>query len=112
MTREEFFATVTPAFLTFLSVAVPALLTWLTALIRGWVKKQNEAKDREALHMALATGVKAAGEKLGPNASNAAVIEYAVGYAEKSVPDAMKNLKPSAEVLGQIALAKRADAKE
>lgn len=104
MTKDEFFATITPALLNFLSIAVPAILGYVAYLIRCWVAKATEAKDREALHSALDTGVKAATAKGMKDVP--AVVEYAVAYAGKSVPDAMKNLDPPSDVLAKIARSK------
>lgn len=107
MTKDEFFSTVIPALMTFMGVAIPALLAWLTAIVRCWMKKQNEARDREALHSALETGVLAGELKYGANGSRGDVVAYAVDYAQKSVPDAMKALNPPADVLAKIAMSKQ-----
>ena len=105
MTREEFFATVGPAFFQFLAIAVPALLTWIGVSMQRLRNKQAEYADRDALHKAIRTGVAGGLKKLGPHADVKQVIEYAEAYANKSVPDAMANLKPTADLFGRIAQA-------
>jgi hypothetical protein len=103
MTNEEFWATVTPALLSFLSVAVPAILSYIAYIVQSWVAKAREGKDREALHSALQTGVRAA--ETTPLPQDEKVL-YAVNYARKSVPEALANLAPSAEVLTKLAQSK------
>jgi hypothetical protein len=105
MSKDDFFATVTPALMTFLGVAVPALLAWLGAILKSWTAKQKEATDRQALHMALETGVGAAVVR-DHHATSQEKARYAVDYARKSVPDAIANLNPSTEVMEKIALSK------
>jgi len=108
MTKDDFMATVTPALLNFLAVAIPALLLWIGTLIRSWTNKQAEATDRQALHSAMETGTAAAEKKFsGTNAPASEKAAYAVNYAEKSVPDAIKNLKPTSEVMAKLAMAKQ-----
>ena len=109
---DDFLKAVTPALLTFLSVAVPALLAWLTNIVRCWANKQNEAKDREALHSALATGMTVAETKYGASGNTSEKVAYAIDHAQKSVPDAMRNLNPPADVLAKIAMSKQAIPKE
>ena len=82
MTNEEFWATVTPALLSFLSVAVPAILSYIAYIVQSWVAKAKEAKDREALHSALNSGIKSAEHYPGRSDER---VEYAIDYAGKSV---------------------------
>jgi hypothetical protein len=103
MTNEEFWATVTPALLSFLSVAVPAILSYIAYVVQGWVAKVKEGKDREALHSALNTGIKSAETS---SLDSEAKVLYAVNYARKSVPDAIANLAPSPEVMTKLAQSK------
>lgn len=109
MDREQFFATVTPALVTFMSVAIPALLAWLTAIVQRWASKQNEATDRAALHSALQSGVSAAEQKYAKAKEGNYQVEkvaYAIDYAQSSVPDAIRNLSPPKETLIKLAQAK------
>jgi hypothetical protein len=103
MTNDEFWATVTPALLSFLSVAVPAILSYIAYIVQSWVAKAREGKDREALHSALNTGIKSAEATTLPASDR---VQYAINYAHKSVPDAIKNLAPSHEVMTKLALSK------
>jgi hypothetical protein len=107
MTRDEFFATVTPALLNFAAIAIPALFLWIGAIIRSWTAKQAEETDRRALHMALETGAAAAEQKYGLTGSKTDKAAFAVDYVKKSVPDALANLNPPPDVLVKLALAKR-----
>lgn len=66
-----------------------------------------EARHREALHSALMSGVRAA---LAKGLSGQAAIQAAVDHATSSVPDAMRGLNPTMEVLGNIAAAKLREA--
>ena len=94
-------------------VILPIVATIVTALI-GWAATQArarwgieiEARQREALHSALMTGAQLALARLGPQASQAALIAAAVEYAERSVPGAMTGLRPATDVLSDLALAK------
>jgi hypothetical protein len=106
MTQEEFFATVTPALLSFLSVAVPAILSYIAYIVQGWVAKAREAKDREALHSALNTGIKSAEAAFTADTTMDDKVQFAINYAHKSVPDAIKNLAPSHEVMTKLARSK------
>jgi hypothetical protein len=108
MTRDEFFATVVPALLSFLSVALPALLAWIGTIFKSWKDKQNEATDRQALHSALTTGIQSAEQKYrgSPDLPAKDKVAYAIDYAQKSVPDAIRNLKASTETLVKLTQSK------
>lgn len=94
------------------SAAVFALLTYVTALIKKWTGIKIEAAQRDALHSALMTGVASELASRGVKAGavlleqKGGVIQSAVEYAEKSVPDAIKNLAPSRQVMSDIAASK------
>ncbi len=62
-----------------------------------------EARHREALHSALMSGVRSA---LSAGVSGPGVIVAATAYAEASVPDAIRALKPTPDVLKAIAESK------
>lgn len=59
-----------------------------------------EARHREALHSALMTGIRAA---LGRGLTGQKALDYAIGYAQESVPDALAKLRPAEAVLQLIA---------
>jgi hypothetical protein len=107
MDSNQFFETITPALVSFMAVAIPALLAWITAIVRGWANKQAEKNDRQALHMALETGALAAEQKYGETGDKMAKAAFAADYVKKSVPDAIANLNPPDDVLVKLAMAKR-----
>src|SRR5215203_7469217 len=106
MGKDEFFAVVTPALISFLAVVVPALFGWLTSIVNNWANKQNEAVDRSALHLALQSGASAATQKYGQDGYKSDKVAYAIDYAKHSVPQAIKNLSPPEGVLVKLAQAK------
>lgn len=64
---------------------------------------QVEATHREAMHWALYTGAQLA---LRKQLTGQAALDLIIGYAQKSVPDALARLKPSTEVLTDLAQVK------
>jgi hypothetical protein len=112
MNKDEFLSTVVPALLSFLSVAVPALLAWMGTIFKSWKDKQNEQVNRQALHSALETGAQAARAKYGANAHAETAKGFVADYVHKSVPDALKKLKTSNEVLTKLVSAKIQKQKE
>lgn len=104
MTWTDFWATVLPPFLSFLSVLVTVALGLAARALQRRTGIALEEKDMVALHSALMTGVQAALNKGA--ASDPVVVRSAVEYAQRSVPDAMRRLKPSAEILRSLAEAK------
>jgi hypothetical protein len=97
-----------PAIRDFVLAVVPILLTWIAAKLAA---KQTEKINREALHSALETGTRAATERLTTTAGRAEIAAQAVHYAQESVPQAIKSLNPSKEVLTKLALAKQQETK-
>lgn len=89
-----------------IGAAVTALIGYAVTLIKAKTGIEIEAKHREALQSALTTGALLALAKLGIGADKAALAEAAVDYAKASVPDAIKGLAPSADVLADLATAK------
>ena len=83
-----------------------ALIGWAAAQARARWGIEIEARQREALHSALMTGAQLALSRLGPQASQTALTTAAVEYAERSVPGAMTGLRPTADILHDLALAK------
>ena len=94
------------------SGAVVGLLTWATALFKKWTGIQIEARHREALHSAIMTGVSAALARSRTKAASVTVdvktqaVKEAVEWAYRSVPDALKYLGASPEVLAELAASK------
>lgn len=107
MDRNQFFDTFFPALMTFLSAVLPALGLWAVTILKTWATKQNEQVNRQALHSAMTTGMASAEQKYqNASPSTQAKVAYAVDYAKKSVPDAIRDLKASTEVLTKIAQSK------
>lgn len=93
----------TPMILEITGIAATAAITAASGYaMRKW-GIEIQAKHRDALHSALMTGVNAA---LGKGITGNAAVSAAIDYARQSVPDAIKNLKPTANVLSQLAKAK------
>ncbi|WP_028710595.1 hypothetical protein [Paracoccus pantotrophus] len=99
---------------TIINAAAPHLLELIglaiTAII-GWGVRQAskrwgieiQASHREALHWALYTAAQLA---IKHELTGKAAVDLVLEYARRSVPDAIGNLKPSAEVLTDLAKAK------
>ncbi len=106
---EELIQAVAPAIAELVAVVVLGLLAMAYRRFSELTGIQIEAKHREALHTAIETGVLAAIEK-GPNWGKEQIIKAAVDHVRRSVPDAVKVLKPSDPVLHNLAgrYAKRA----
>jgi len=112
---------VQPSLLILFQIAATAALGWLAAKVRQKFQVDIEAKYRDSLHQALTTGVQLALERVGgmvrgsagsgvqilpAPVDSAAVAAEAAAYAQRSVPDAIGALRPSAGILEQIARAK------
>lgn len=97
-----------PHFLELLGALVAALISWAAVAVQRKWGLDIEARHREALHSALMTGARMALDRaLSPQSA----AELAVAYARESVPDAMRKLQPSPEVLANLARAKLAEAR-
>ena len=101
------------AFLPIISLVITTMLGVAVAYIKKKYDIDVEVADRQALHSALQTGIQAAIQKservVDPAYINKEkIISEAVSYAEKSVPDAVRRLEPTPEVMAHIALSKLA----
>lgn len=83
-----------------------ALIGWAAAKLRARWGIEIEARQREALHSALMTGAQLALARLGPQASQTALLAETLNYAQSSVPGAISGLRPAAGVMSNLALAK------
>ncbi|QPM89395.1 hypothetical protein [Pseudooceanicola algae] len=101
-------AALEPALTEVVSVMALAVIGWMAARFQKWTGVQIEEKHQRALHTALMTGIRAALE--GGQVDKDALVAAAVAHAERSVPDALKALKPDPEALASIAAAKIAEA--
>lgn len=102
---------VSEVLLPFLGLVVTAAIAWAVARFTAWTGIQIEARHREALHSALMTGVRMMLEKFGPAATERQVVNGAIDYAHRSVPDAIKKLDPPSDVLASLATSKLEAAK-
>lgn len=62
-----------------------------------------EQKDKDAIHSALQSGVRAA---LQEGLTQSAAVTFALRHAQKSVPQALERMQPTVAVLENIALSK------
>ncbi|WP_449044211.1 hypothetical protein [Paracoccus versutus] len=92
-----------PHILELLGLVLTGIIGWAAAAARRKWGIDIEASHREAMHWALYTGAQLALER---KLTGKAAIDLILGYARRSVPDAIGNLKPSAEVLTDLAKAK------
>lgn len=107
-TIAELYAAVLPAVLQAIAALLGLLLLRASEVARKRWGIQIEAVHREALHSALMSGIRAA---LSRGLTGTAAVASAVSYAQSSVPDAIRALSPSAEVITQIAEAKLDEAR-
>lgn len=95
-----------------LAVVVTALIGWAAAALQRKFNIEIEASYRASLHSAIMSGVNAALTRVGglvaplPPSMKVEIIDQAVDYAQKSVPDAIKALDATPEVLGSLAASK------
>lgn len=92
-----------PHFLEILGATLTVLIGWAADTARRRWGIEIEARHREALHSALMTGARMAIQR---GLTGAKAAELAVGYAQSSVPGAIRALQPAPEVLSNLARAK------
>lgn len=95
-----------PMLMELAALAVTILVGHLALVARKRFGLEIEARHREALHMAIMTGLKTA---VAAGYDKDQAMKVAVTYARTSVPDAVKALRPAAGVLMDIAHAKYED---
>ena len=99
-------AIIAQVILPIVATIVTAIIGWAAAKARARWGIEIEARQREALHSALMTGAQLALSRLGPQASQTALLAETLNYAQSSVPGAILGLQPAAGVMGNLALAK------
>lgn len=104
---SEIFAALAPFIVTGFGTVLTILLTRLTTTLRVRWGIEIEAKHRDALQMAVMSGIRAA---VSRGLTGRAAIEAALKHAATSVPDAIEILKPAEGVLASIAEAKLREA--
>lgn len=100
---DTFIASATPGLLEILGLALTGIIGWAASKARQKWGIEIEARQREALHSALMTGALLA---LKHELTGRAAIDLVLRYIKQSVPDAIGNLKPTPEVLADLAKAK------
>lgn len=102
---QQFWEAFAPALGMTMGTVLIALSGWGLAILQKYTGVKIEEKHMNALHSALMTGAAAAVAKKSAGASQAALQQEVVQHVIKSVPDAIKKLNPSDEVLGNLAMA-------
>ena len=92
-----------PHILELLGVLLTGIIGWAAAAARKKWGIEIEARYREALHSALLTGAQLA---MKHELTGKAAIDLVLRYIKQSVPDAIGGLKPTPEVLTDLAKAK------
>ena len=98
---------VQPALPELIAMAATAVVANVATIARKRFKIEIEAKHREALHAALETAAQLA---LSRQLTAQAAVNLILGYVRESAPDAIKALKPGADILENLARAKLAKA--
>lgn len=92
-----------PHILELLGVLLTGIIGWAAAAARRKWGIEIEARHREAMHSALLTGAQLA---MKHELTGKAAIDLVLRYIKQSVPDAIGSLKPSPDVLTDLAKAK------
>lgn len=109
MTWPEFWSTVLPPIAAGLAMIVTAAAWTAVAYLRALRDKFEEAKNREALHSAVTTGVRAELE-LDPLAPDKQVANSAARYVlDKGAPDAVHAFGLTGGDLSRLAVSKVAE---
>ena len=111
MDYQQLISEITPAVVSLAAT----ILTYIAVRIGSYIKRKTgleiEAFSRDALHQALESGVELAvakvrGDALAAADAKADLIAMVVAYVKMSVPDAIKTLGPSEDLLKDLALSK------
>lgn len=92
-----------PHILELLGLVLTGIIGWAAAAARRKWGIDIEASHREAMHWALYTAAQLA---IKHELTGKAAVDLVLEYARRSVPDAIGNLKPTADVLTDLAKAK------
>lgn len=110
---DAIFDALQPVIVETLLTLVLAAIAWMMRFLPTWMQREIEARHRQALHSALNTGVGLAldaleaGIRLNPALATAdASIGKILEYTNRSVPDAIRKLGPSRDMLTDMAKAK------
>ncbi|WP_288949536.1 hypothetical protein [uncultured Paracoccus sp.] len=100
---QQIIAMATPHLLELVSLAITAIIGWAAAAARRKWGIEIEARHREALHWALTTAAQLAVKN---QLTGKQALDLMLEYVRRSVPDAIGNLRPTPEVLTDLAQAK------
>lgn len=100
---QQIIASAAPHLLELVSLAITAIIGWAAAAARRKWGIEIEARHREALHWALTTAAQLAVKN---QLTGKSAVDLMLEYVRRSVPDAIGSLRPSAEVLTDLAQAK------
>ena len=100
---DTFIAAASPGIIDLIGLALTGIIGWAAAAARRKWGIEIEARYREALHSALLTGAQLA---MKNELTGKAAIDLVLRYIKQSVPDAIGSLKPSPDVLTDLAKAK------
>ncbi|WP_193668097.1 hypothetical protein [Paracoccus kondratievae] len=100
---QQIIASAAPHLLELVSLAITAIIGWAAAAVRRKWGVEIEARHREALHWALTTAAQLAVKN---QLTGKSAVDLMLEYVRRSVPDAIGSLRPSAEVLTDLAQAK------
>jgi hypothetical protein len=108
MDTGDTFGALLPYVMSGIATAIGSLIYFVLQKMAGVTMQQA---DRDALHSAILTALKALYETVGPSASNNEAVRQARLWAETSVPEAMSRLKPTDDMFLQLVLGKIPEAK-
>lgn len=108
---NELIDQLTPHIIEIVAAVIGLLAVRAFAYLKAKTGIEIQARHREAIHSALATGVswafaKASKNEVAAAASREEILDLVVDYVKRSVPDAIGALKPSPEHLRDMAIAK------
>lgn len=97
---EVILAAAAPYLMEAIAAVATACIAWAAAQARARWGLEIEARHREALHSAVMSGVRLALQRGGTNSTG--IVEDAVGYVRRSVPDAVRSLKADEALLRDL----------
>lgn len=100
---DSIIAAATPALLELIGLMLTLIIGWAATVARKKWGIEIEGKHRTALHWALYTGAQLA---LRNELTGKAALDLILRYVRESVPDAIGSLKPTPELLTDLAKAK------
>jgi hypothetical protein len=106
---QQFLIDIQPALTTLVEAIITALIAWGVVIFKQKTGIDIEDKYKRDLHDAAMTGARVVIAKWGAQVDikqTEGPVEHVVAHIHNSVPDAVRELDPSAGVLGQLAVAK------